>query len=379
MQAPAGPDFRVEWRALAQLEEIADQWRSLAARALEPNVFYEPAFALNAAPVFGRDARAALVWSGTRLMGLFPLRFERWQTGPGKILAGWVHSYAPLGMPLVDGEQAPCVIAAWLDDLAGDPANPGLLLLPLVPDEGAFAGVLKAVLARSGRQACPLGRHRRAQLAPAAERETYLERAVTLRRRKELRRQRRRLEEIAPVRFTSSAAPAEIAASLQEFMLLEASGWKGRAGTAAASDPEIRSFVETAVPALAAEGKAQVDRLSLNGRTIAAAITLRSGSTAWCWKIAYSEGVANSSPGVQLVMDLTGAMLADSKLASVDSCATADHPMINHIWRERLALSDQLIELRRSAWPFALACGFARLRRRTISIAKWLRAGLHRR
>ncbi len=47
------------------LNAIADEWRELAARALMPNVFYEPAFALAAAPVFGRDAGAVLVWSGT--------------------------------------------------------------------------------------------------------------------------------------------------------------------------------------------------------------------------------------------------------------------------------------------------------------------------
>jgi hypothetical protein len=46
--------FRVEWRPLAGLGAIAAEWRALAARALEPNVFYEPAFALAAAPVFGR-------------------------------------------------------------------------------------------------------------------------------------------------------------------------------------------------------------------------------------------------------------------------------------------------------------------------------------
>ena len=41
----------------------ASEWRDLAARALEPNVFYDPAFALAAAPVFGADAGAVLVWS----------------------------------------------------------------------------------------------------------------------------------------------------------------------------------------------------------------------------------------------------------------------------------------------------------------------------
>jgi hypothetical protein len=44
--------LEVEWRPLAELASIAPEWRALAARALMPNVFYEPAFALAAQPVF---------------------------------------------------------------------------------------------------------------------------------------------------------------------------------------------------------------------------------------------------------------------------------------------------------------------------------------
>ena len=44
--------FRVEWRPLAALGPITPQWRDLASRVLEPNVFYEPAFALAAALIF---------------------------------------------------------------------------------------------------------------------------------------------------------------------------------------------------------------------------------------------------------------------------------------------------------------------------------------
>ena len=56
-----------------------------------------------------------------------------------------------------------------------------------------------------------------------------------------------------------------------------------------------------------------------------------------------------------------------------DSCATPDHPMIDHVWRERLALSDRLIALRRSAMPFALTCWIETLRRSAIAAAKALR------
>ena len=54
---------RAEWRPLAALGEVRGEWRDLARRALEPNVFYDPAFALAAAPVFGADIGAVLVWS----------------------------------------------------------------------------------------------------------------------------------------------------------------------------------------------------------------------------------------------------------------------------------------------------------------------------
>ncbi len=373
MHAPLTSTYRAEWRSLSTLAGIADEWRALAARALEPNVFYEPAFALAAGPVFGKDAGAMLVWSHARLIGLFPARVERWRGGIRPVLAGWSHPYAPLGVPLVDRDQAEAAIAAWLDHCAAEPKTPALLLLPYVPEHGPFARALDAVLARRGSRSAVFGRHQRALLDPGSVRQGYLDRAMSAGRRKELRRLRRRLEEIAPVTFTTADAAQDAGTALKDFMVLEASGWKGLAGTAAANDAAIRSFVETAVTGLAANGQARVDRLFLNGRAIAASITLASGDTAWCWKIAYSEGVARFSPGVQLAFDLTEALLADPDIAQVDSCATADHPMIDNIWRERLAVSDRLIAIKPSLLPFGVARGIESARRSAIAAAKGLR------
>src|SRR5690606_20919595 len=157
-------------------------------------------------------------------------------------------------------------------------------------------------LARTARRSAPFGRHRRALLDPGLERAGYLGRTVSAGRRKELRRQRRRLEDVAPVTFAATTGADEAAAVLRDFFALEASGWKGLAGTAAANDRAVRAFVEAAAAGLAAEGKAQVHRLCLNGRAIATALTLRSGGTAWFWKVAYSEGLAGASPGVQLAL-----------------------------------------------------------------------------
>jgi CelD/BcsL family acetyltransferase involved in cellulose biosynthesis len=370
MHAPLRPSFQVEWCGLAALEPIAAEWRTLAARAIEPNVFYAPAFALAAAQVFGAGAGAVLVrTAGGRLAGLFPAR-ARGAGGLPSMMAGWTHPFAPLGTPLVDRDEPEAVIAAWLDHLSRDPALPARLLLPLIPEQGAFAQALDRVLARQDRVSTAFGRHERALLAPGTQREGYLEHATSGGKRKKLRRQRRLLADIAPLTLATTWDAGGIEAALQDFLVLEAGGWKGRAGTAIVNDPAIKHFVQSAVMGLGADGQVRIDRLLFNGAAIAATVTLMSGDTAWCWKIGYNEAHARSSPGVQLICDLTDSLLMEPRPLRVDSCASPRHPMIDHVWRERLALSDRLIALRPSAMPFALACRIETLRRSAIATVK---------
>ena len=56
-----------------------------------------------------------------------------------------------------------------------------------------------------------------------------------------------------------------------------------------------------------------------------------------------------------------------------DSCATANHPMIDHIWRERLMLCDRLIGVRPQA-PFSSARRLEMLRNAAIGAAKAARS-----
>jgi CelD/BcsL family acetyltransferase involved in cellulose biosynthesis len=377
MHAPLNRSYQVEWRGLAALTPLSEEIRALAARAAEPNVFYEPAFMLAAAPVFGADAGAMLVRSAAgRLAGLFPARIGRLQGGLSSMVIGWTHPFAPLGVPLVDRDDAEGVIAAWLGGLAHDVEKPATLFMPYLPDKGAFATALDAVLAQNRQASAAFGHHERALVDPGTDRAGYIERTVSAGRRKELRRQRRRLEDLAPVSFAQVSSPDDIGTALNDFLMLEAGGWKGAAGTAIVNDPAVKAFVENAVAGLAAQGHARVDRMLHDGRVVATTVTLQSGDTAWCWKIAYSEDVARFSPGVQLVCELTERLMAEPNVARVDSCAAADHPMIDHIWGERLTLSDRLIRLRPSVLPFAFACQMERLRRSAIATAKQVRSRL---
>jgi CelD/BcsL family acetyltransferase involved in cellulose biosynthesis len=371
-------DFRVEWRPLAELGPITDEWQSLADRALAPNVFLEPAFALAAAPVFGRDVGAGLIWSRAapgRLLGLFPARIERRRYGVAlPVMVSWTHPFAPLGTPLVDRDAGTEAISAWLDHLASRPDLPRLLLMSYLPVAGPVAQAFASALARRGGRRIALSAHQRALLAPAADRAHYLDRAIGRKKRKELRRQRKRLAQPGTLASDIVCEPSAVAAALGDFLKLEAAGWKGRAGTAACADERVRAFMEAAVTALARNGKAQVARLSVGGAPIAAIVMLRSGATAWCWKIAYDESYARCSPGVQLLLEATQALLGDPSIADADSCATAGHPMIDHVWRERLGLADHLVQVGpQHRLAFAAAGTLEHLRRAAIGSLKRLR------
>src|SRR5580704_14640517 len=278
----AANSLAVEWRNLSGLESIADEWRELAARALEPNIFYEPAFALEAAKVFGRDAGALLVWSGTsprKLLGFFPGRSEPRRYGLKlPVLVGWTHPYAPLGTPLVEREAAEPVIAAWLAHLADNPELPGLVLLPLLPTDGPFATALDAIVRRAQMPVADFNTHQRAQLVPDDDRLFYVERTLGQHRHKELRRYVRRLGDAGALLFTTATEPETVAVALADFFTLESRGWKGKAGNAAVLDDDVHGFISAAVNGLAAEGKVAINRIFIDGSAIADIVVRGRGS-----------------------------------------------------------------------------------------------------
>ena len=375
MLAPRDTTLTTEWRPLAELGGIAAAWRALAARAVEPNVFYEPDFALAAAAALAPDAGAVLVQAHDRLIGLFPCRIERARYGIRlPLLAGWTHPYGPLGTPLVDRDAVAPAIAAFLDHVADDRTLPKLMMMSYLVADGPVATALADAIAQRGGRIAGFGRHQRAVLAPGDDRAGYLDAALGRKKRKELNRQRRRLHEAGGVTFALAREPAAIAAAMTDFFALEGRGWKGAGGTAATQLPAVHTFLERAVAGLAAHGQARVARLLHAGQPVAAGVLLTSGDGAWFWKVAHDERAARASPGVQLTLDLSEAVLADAGIAWCDSCAAADHAMIDSIWRERRPMVDQLIGL--TPRYFALACRLETMRRGAIELGRRVRDSL---
>jgi CelD/BcsL family acetyltransferase involved in cellulose biosynthesis len=220
------------------------------------------------------------------------------------------------------------------------------LLLREVALDGAAMKAFKAVLRGEGLRPRILDWHLRASLDATRDADDLLRDALSGRKLKELRRQRHRLAEHGTVAFDVARSPQDVAVALEVFLKLEAGGWKGERGTALAQVEGDAAFIRRATRALAESGQCEIATLRTGDTPVAAGIVLRHQARAFFFKIAVDERFAKTSPGVQLTLELTRHFCADPAIASVDSTASPDHPMINPIWRGRFAIGDVLIPLK---------------------------------
>ena len=85
--------------------------------------------------------------------------------------------------------------------------------------------------------------------------------------------------------------------------------------------------------------------------------------------------MARFSPGLQAMTEVTAALLADETIEFVDSCAVPNHPLMDHLWRDRLAMADLMIGLSPGT-DFARACRLETMRRDVIAMARSVRDAL---
>ncbi|WP_350335456.1 GNAT family N-acetyltransferase [Coralliovum pocilloporae] len=265
------------------------------------------------------------------------------------------HPFLPYTNPVSNHDSE---IDTWfsLIDLASDT---GSLLLPSISITHSLVPRLRESLRKDGGALETIRLWERAALDATGDPDTYLQQSLGKKKLKELRRQRRRLEDEAPVQFIRHRDPKDVPEAVERFLTLEADGWKGKARSALLSNPGSTAMARSLATELPKRQAVLVDELVWGERTIASMISLKKSSSVWTWKIAYDEELSRSSPGVLLMIEATRAFMNDPDITYVDSCAVPDHPMINHIWQERQPMADLLVATRPSARLKTRAIAFA--------------------
>jgi CelD/BcsL family acetyltransferase involved in cellulose biosynthesis len=124
--------------------------------------------------------------------------------------------------------------------------------------------------------------------------------------RSSLRRDRKKLAALSGVRFASTSDRAGVEREFEDFLELEASGWKGDASVRGAIRlrPDQLAFYRELIATFGDSNRLEFNTMFAEGRLIASQLCVRSGTTYTALKIAYDESYARVAPG-QLLLERT--------------------------------------------------------------------------
>jgi CelD/BcsL family acetyltransferase involved in cellulose biosynthesis len=337
----------------AELCAHTSAWQELADHAIEANAFYEPWLLLPALKYLRQGTPVRLVFiyetgspetpSASRLCGFFPLEPDpKFRNLPIRAWRLWIHMHCFLCTPLIRAERAGETLTALRQWAAGE-GRAQLLDFSHVRGDGPFHDLLVAHVKEAATMQCVIERFSRASWKAGEKLDDYLRNTLSAGVRKEYRRQRKRLGERGLLEFRTLRDTREVNDWLEQFLALEASGWKGREGHALGLSENQRSFLLVAAQAGFARDQVLLQGLFLNDRPVAMLLSFLAGSGGFAFKIAYDETLAKYSPGVQVMLDILACLHSDSRVAWMDSCADPDHPMINRLWKDQRAIECVLV------------------------------------
>ena len=353
-------------RQKPDLSELLPHWTDLCGRCLEDNVYYSPHYALPlmATVAAGKDIKFVTVWDEARLVALLPVVQQAYAI-PGLAAGGrsWTTDFTFSCMPLIDRSCAADAAQGLLNGLAALKA--GEWVIPQIYTNGSSCLALVDALELRHAPWVTRGSFQRASMTVGRSFEEQMAAHVDPKRRRELARNRRRLEEFGEVRHEVHMSGQGLDRAVKAFLELEAGGWKGKRGTALANRPDSLNFALRVFGAGGAAAQCRADLLLLDGKPIAAGMTVFSGTTGFTVKGAYDEFYAKYSAGLLLEVEVIRSFLTERWAARLDAATNGEH-VIDRLWPDRMPVADLVFSLS----PYAASTRLAAL--------NWMQDGLSR-
>ncbi|QTD55517.1 GNAT family N-acetyltransferase [Parasphingorhabdus cellanae] len=332
-------------------QNLLPSWQKLARNAAEPNVYYEHLLLNPALKHFSThpDLSLFLFWAGvphkSDLLGLLPIgpsrQFGRW---PVPFVQNWTHHNSFLGTPLVRSGFENQFWTALFREL--DIKNwPGFLHIRGLTVGGPLDQALRSVCVRQQRRCDLVHSEARAWLHSNLDADSYYTETIRSKKRKELRRQAKRLAELGEIKFSHQMDDAGLDGWTDDFLKLERQSWKGREGSALDCSQDTRAFFSETLAGAASSGQLERHDLRLDGKPLAMLVNFRSAPGSFSFKTAFDQAYARFSPGVLLQVENLK-ILDQRDIDWMDSCATEGHPMIDSLWSGRRHIGRFSIELK---------------------------------
>lgn len=310
-----------DYTGLHGLAAIRTPWRSLLARLPATRFFDYPEWYesyLHHLEPDPASVRFVVAFQGQDACAIFPLKLAK-GTVCGVQVTAWSlprHAHMPAA-DFIGEERDVCEAMGALLAHIGRTAAPSWDVLRL-------SNVLEHSLAlRALERGCSMPQLR-AKVGAADRIPCASQSAVSARLSKNfkgnLRKAKNKLFQLPGVEFVSARTQPELGACFEEFLAVEASGWKGPAGTNSAIGihAAIRGFYVSLMHRYAPSGGCEINLLRGDGRCLAGQFCLVRSGTTHVLKIGYDERYARTAPGNVLMDWLVQRCAADASTCSVD-------------------------------------------------------------
>jgi hypothetical protein len=134
-----------------------------------------------------------------------------------------------------------------------------------------------------------------------------------------LLRQRRRLEEKGrKVELAAERDSRGVASAIEEYGILESSGWKGKAGTAVSKDNSQGRFYQEMLENFCVRREGIIYRLLIDGKAVASDLCLERDGRIVILKTAYDEEVKGLSLGLLLHMEIFRTLSQERRIRVIE-------------------------------------------------------------
>ncbi len=351
---------------IEDIEHYREAIEELAEKTAHPNPFYEPWYFLPLLNVSQKNRRLCFLLvhgtdddgSGTpdTLIGFFPFEQKRLHPlCPLSCLCPWrdTFSWTLRRTPLLRAGAVGNTLAVLGNWLVSRRYAPKILILDDLPDGSMIVDAVERWFAGDPRLCHALEIHESHLYRRQSDAETYLARVLSGKRRRHLRRLRRLLEELGPVRVADVDECEDIDRLIDEFIALESSQWKGKLGTSMASTPEGAAIAKSVLKEAYRRNRLSLLTLRVDDRLVAARSAFVAPPGCFGFKMAYDESPPYARCGPGFLLDLEGihrlhdnANLLGAGIEWLDSCAAETAALPLSMRTEALRLHRYLVAVR---------------------------------
>jgi CelD/BcsL family acetyltransferase involved in cellulose biosynthesis len=334
-------------RDISQDDERA--WRILAARAMEPNPFFEPDCLIPAAihQTFGAEIGLVVAEHEGRFLACIPVRHVRRWKFPYPILTSQVRRMGYLGTPLVDPEGGVDAMVTLLESMRGlrRAATARLLVIDGMSAEGPVSDLFRLAVEQLNLPCRVFESYDRGLLKRRDE-PTY-DNVHSSKTRYNLRRQRRLLEQDVRCDITV-VDRADHPGAIRDYIEMEASGYKVRTGVAMTTVPGEPEYFSDMCERFASAGRLHILSLEADGQRLAMEIWIRAGEGMFLMKISFDEKFSRFGPGVLLQMSALQYFHWLTDAEWIDTCTSAGNALLLRLYPDRRRIESLFVVLGRS-------------------------------